>query len=1538
MNAHRHIAVIFLVFSLSWIVAAQAEIRFDDISSASGIDSVSSETWGASWGDYDGDGRPDILINNHRNYPSLFQNNGDLTFTDVALGADIAGKWLANSSADQHAVAWGDYDNDGDQDLYMTGNDGWLFENLSYGLLHRPGVIPIPSFSGNSALWFDHNNDGLLDLKSPGWHRGTRTNTPLMEQLSPGVFAELATSSGIGEDCGTLGGLSNAISNELRAGYIADLDDNGFAEFICLLKSGSFAEGGIAYTYGDGVADKLTDVPSENAVRDAAIADFDGDLKQDIFFVNGTMRPTDAHQPDGNTIEALITVTGDRLKTLRFSGNGQTTFEIDWNVGDTSKKTNPENYIFIGAGGYRPTTTTFTLDSQNPDNWGFRAYNPGSDNIMVIGYDTATGEWRIEQPGGGRTQQAYLVLENTAGLNLEGIDGTFTADGPVMPSLYFNQDPGWAEQAAANGFISERCVTVVAADLDNDMDQDLALGCRGGSFNLANVVYENQGDGTFVRLAGPVGLEGAVGGAVTAGAGTTESLVAADVDIDGFVDILATNGLNVQPKGVGGPHQLFRNRGNGNHWLQFDFAGSLTNRDGVGAKVYVTTPDGVVQLREQNGGYHRWSQNFMRVHFGLGSNESADIEVRWPSGTVDYFSAVAADQVYLLNEAGALQPRQFTQPRPYPCKKPEYSAREDRAFFVWKSCGNGRTEFRATGGGVDTRYVGSVSLSAGSPEVLAEINLEGVDSIDTSQPGVLAFDFQSGQFGQDGVAFNVPDGVDACLTVESIPEAPVRIGINGTQVPASFNLRTLEPCVTRESFTALFVASDSAVDSLAVSDALIADGGIASTYWSIAEVNFSDGASSAGRFGGDQAFPYADRFTAQVVGFFEVDSAGTYTLGTNSDDGVRLRVNGEDVILDDTLHGPQDRLGVVDLAAGRNEFELTFFENAGGAALELFIAAGAQSSFSGLFELIRPPLSTTTDSDGDGVLDSDDNCPTILNAEQTNTDGADDGGDACDIDDDNDFVNDLDEITNGTDPLNPDTDGDGLSDFEDPLPLDATNGSRFSCGEPNIDTDGDRALFLWELCDGTDQWRLRVTGGSATSVQNYLGELRKVGPAFEFTPFSVESTDVLDNTTDPNVLTYLFKVYNVGVDGIDFSAAAETCFVPQENGLPVYIGADSQPLETPDLNLADLGPCPVPTDSDGDGLSDDQEITIYGTNPLIADTDGGGVNDGDEVANGSDPLNPADDNPALGDVCGAPSIDNNSDRGTFLWSACDGSGEWFLRVSGGGTPASIIYGGMIQSASGFVSVSDAGLLETADTLDFSTDPALLVYELGVWNTGVDGFDFVPGLNACFIPEMPDDLVVYLGAYRVQMMGSSLDLTTVSACAGFGDSDGDGLSDYEEETLGTDPNNADTDGGGVDDGQEVLAGTDPLDSGDDFAAPLDTDGDGLSDAEELVLGTDPALADTDGDQLTDGQEVNVYGTDPLHRNTDRDGLNDYVEITFKGTDPRNPDTDADGLTDGQEASGSVGIGTDPLNPDTDDGGTGDGVEVGRGSDPFDPADD
>jgi uncharacterized repeat protein (TIGR02543 family) len=127
-----------------------------------------------------------------------------------------------------------------------------------------------------------------------------------------------------------------------------------------------------------------------------------------------------------------------------------------------------------------------------------------------------------------------------------------------------------------------------------------------------------------------------------------------------------------------------------------------------------------------------------------------------------------------------------------------------------------------------------------------------------------------------------------------------------------------------------------------------------------------------------------------------------------------------------------------------------------------------------------------------------------------------------------------------------------------------------------------------------------------------------------------------------------------------------------------------------------------------------------------------------------------------------------------------------------------------------------------------------------------------------------------------------------------DSDGDGLPDWYEILIGTDPFNPDTDGDGLPDGYEIfVTRTDPLrwDSfGDGISdGDRDFDGDGLTNYEEFLLGTCPWTVDTDGDGLTDYEEVHIYGTDPLNPDTDGDGVLDGDEIKW-GLGPLNPITD------------------------------------------------
>lgn len=135
-----------------------------------------------------------------------------------------------------------------------------------------------------------------------------------------------------------------------------------------------------------------------------------------------------------------------------------------------------------------------------------------------------------------------------------------------------------------------------------------------------------------------------------------------------------------------------------------------------------------------------------------------------------------------------------------------------------------------------------------------------------------------------------------------------------------------------------------------------------------------------------------------------------------------------------------------------------------------------------------------------------------------------------------------------------------------------------------------------------------------------------------------------------------------------------------------------------------------------------------------------------------------------------------------------------------------------------------------------------------------------------------------------------------------DEDQDGLNQYLESFYGTDPAKADSDGDGLSDYEEIFkTGTSPLQADSDgnkvADGEEDPDQDGLGSLEEIVFGSDPICADSDNDGLSD-QEERQAGTNPQQPDSDDDGLTDGKEIEF-GMDPLNSDTDQDGILDADE---------------------------------------
>lgn len=118
-----------------------------------------------------------------------------------------------------------------------------------------------------------------------------------------------------------------------------------------------------------------------------------------------------------------------------------------------------------------------------------------------------------------------------------------------------------------------------------------------------------------------------------------------------------------------------------------------------------------------------------------------------------------------------------------------------------------------------------------------------------------------------------------------------------------------------------------------------------------------------------------------------------------------------------------------------------------------------------------------------------------------------------------------------------------------------------------------------------------------------------------------------------------------------------------------------------------------------------------------------------------------------------------------------------------------------------------------------------------------------------------------------------------------------------------------------------------------SALTDSDGDGLSDSMEYTIGTNPMNSDSDGDGVSDGLEYSLYSTNPLASDSDGDGLSDGAEVNLYGSNPLMPDTDGDGLADGFEVAVSK---TSPVGADHDGDGFVDSIEMVMGSIPTNAA--
>jgi hypothetical protein len=155
------------------------------------------------------------------------------------------------------------------------------------------------------------------------------------------------------------------------------------------------------------------------------------------------------------------------------------------------------------------------------------------------------------------------------------------------------------------------------------------------------VLYRNLGNGRFEDVTGQAGDCLAV-------AASARGCAFGDLDNDGDTDILINN-MNDLPS-------LFRcDRSNQNHWIKIRLVGVKSNRSGIGARIRCVA-GGRTQIDEVRSGGSYFSQNDLRVHFGLGPVKKIDrIEISWPSGKLDALENLSVDRILLVKEGAGYE-------------------------------------------------------------------------------------------------------------------------------------------------------------------------------------------------------------------------------------------------------------------------------------------------------------------------------------------------------------------------------------------------------------------------------------------------------------------------------------------------------------------------------------------------------------------------------------------------------------------------------------------------------------------------------------------------------------------------------------------------------------------------------------------------------------------------------------------------------------------------------------------------------------------
>lgn len=331
-------------------------------------------------------------------------------------------------------------------------------------------------------------------------------------------------------------------------------------------------------------------------------------------------------------LDAYITNSVVSRRNLYFENQGDGSFEIVTGQSITNETLASRSINWIDYDG-DGDCDLFVANENNANNSLFR--NDGPNNFTQI------TNLSITQNGKNSAGSSWADVDNDGDFDL------FVANWDGQNNqLFINENGTFVEQA--NSAIAAETGSSFGsafADVDNDGDLDLLVCNAYFSGQETNSLFINDGAGTFTKDTTS---------SLATHQGYTFGCAFGDYNNDGWLDVILANTLNENQS-----NSLFKNTGSGNSWIKIRCVGNPSNASAVGAKVRVrATINGneVWQTRQIEAASGYCSQNSYTTHFGLGNATNvSEVSVVWPSGALETFSNLEANNTYLAIEGNGIQ-------------------------------------------------------------------------------------------------------------------------------------------------------------------------------------------------------------------------------------------------------------------------------------------------------------------------------------------------------------------------------------------------------------------------------------------------------------------------------------------------------------------------------------------------------------------------------------------------------------------------------------------------------------------------------------------------------------------------------------------------------------------------------------------------------------------------------------------------------------------------------------------------------------------